>query len=377
MRRKVEVNYYAFGLKIAGISSQKVPDLNEGNIDNKNLYNDKELFDDADLNWYDYGFRNYDAQIGRFTQLDPLTWDYPELTNYQYASDEPIANVDLDGLEAVDKLAGFAGHAANQLPDVVVKSAINHGSSWGTRAWGALKGVGGLVEAGAGAAFGIATSWTGIGGVAGGAVFLHGADVASSGFTQLWTGQETKSFTEQGISKGLQAAGVSANKANTIASYTDAGISIVGSGYAAGAAARDATFVKKPPPVNIGFSGKQIQKFAQAATKNAKASKVMLGSFEGEGNAASYSVRAGKNYTYFSLDNWNDLFKSVGGNYDEMWKINKQFIDEQWNVGKDFFFSHDPNNPLTEGLQREIIELKKLGVREFKPVGENLWKAIR
>jgi hypothetical protein len=51
------------------------------------------------LGWYDYGFRSYDAQIGRFPQLDPLTDDYPELTNYQYASCEPIANVDLDGLE--------------------------------------------------------------------------------------------------------------------------------------------------------------------------------------------------------------------------------------------------------------------------------------
>ncbi|MFX8254359.1 RHS repeat-associated core domain-containing protein, partial [Acinetobacter baumannii] len=76
-----ENHYYAYGLKIAGISSKKLGDVNEGGLGNKNLYNDKELFDDADLNWYDYGFRNYDPQIGRFTQLDPLTWDYPELTN--------------------------------------------------------------------------------------------------------------------------------------------------------------------------------------------------------------------------------------------------------------------------------------------------------
>jgi RHS repeat-associated protein len=95
----VGVNYTAFGLKIAAISSRKLPDPNEGNVDNKNLYNDKELIDEADLNWYDYGFRNYDPQIGRFTQLDPLTDDYPELTPYQYAGNEPIANVDLDGLE--------------------------------------------------------------------------------------------------------------------------------------------------------------------------------------------------------------------------------------------------------------------------------------
>ena len=102
-----EDHYYAFGLKIAGISSKKLPDPNEGSIDNKNLYNDKELFDDADLDWYDYGFRNYDAQIGRFPQLDPLTDDYPELTNYQYASNEPIANVDRDGLEKLNAVADF------------------------------------------------------------------------------------------------------------------------------------------------------------------------------------------------------------------------------------------------------------------------------
>lgn len=94
-----EDHYYSFGLKIAGISSKKLPDPNEGNVDNKHLYNDKELWDDADLNWYDYGFRNYDPQIGRFPQLDPLTDDYPHYTPFQYAGNEPIANVDLDGLE--------------------------------------------------------------------------------------------------------------------------------------------------------------------------------------------------------------------------------------------------------------------------------------
>ncbi len=95
-----EDHYYAFGLKIAGISSNKLGNDNyEGYLQNKNLYNDKELIDEADLDWYDYGFRNYDAQIGRFPQLDPLTWDYPELTNYQYAGNDPIANVDVDGLE--------------------------------------------------------------------------------------------------------------------------------------------------------------------------------------------------------------------------------------------------------------------------------------
>ncbi len=90
---------YPYGLKIATLSSKKLGDSYEGTLKNNYLYNDKELFDDADLNWYDYGFRNYDPQIGRFTQLDPLTFSYPFYTPYQFAGDEPIANVDVDGLE--------------------------------------------------------------------------------------------------------------------------------------------------------------------------------------------------------------------------------------------------------------------------------------
>ena len=120
-----EEHYYAFGLKIAGISSVKLGDLNEGMLDNKNLYNDKEIFDDADLNWYDYGFRNYDAQIGRFTQLDPLTDEYPELTPYQYASDEPIANVDMDGLESYQSLTPVVVQGLSRTAPAATNAGVN------------------------------------------------------------------------------------------------------------------------------------------------------------------------------------------------------------------------------------------------------------
>ncbi len=111
-----ENHYYAYGLKIAGISSNKMPDLNELHIKNKYLYNDKELIDDADLYWYDYGFRSYDEQIGRFSQLDPLTDEYPELTPFQYASCEPIGNIDVDGLE------GTGVTAMKTLQEVIVNT---------------------------------------------------------------------------------------------------------------------------------------------------------------------------------------------------------------------------------------------------------------
>ncbi len=118
-----EDHYYAFGLKIGGISSTKLSDPNEGNINNKNLYNDKELIDEGDLNWYDYGFRNYDPQIGRFPQLDPLTDDYPELTNYQYASNEPVANIDIDGLEKGSAISSFLTTTTERTMDWFPKAA--------------------------------------------------------------------------------------------------------------------------------------------------------------------------------------------------------------------------------------------------------------
>jgi RHS repeat-associated protein len=50
--------------------------------------------------FYDYGFRVYDPRIAKFLSVDPLTKSYPMLTPYQFASNTPIAAIDLDGLEA-------------------------------------------------------------------------------------------------------------------------------------------------------------------------------------------------------------------------------------------------------------------------------------
>jgi len=50
-------------------------------------------------NEYDYGMRIYNPRIGRFLSVDPLAKKYPTLTPYQFASNSPIAGVDLDGLE--------------------------------------------------------------------------------------------------------------------------------------------------------------------------------------------------------------------------------------------------------------------------------------
>ncbi|WP_276482877.1 RHS repeat protein [Paraflavitalea pollutisoli] len=81
----------------------------------------------------DYGFRVYDPRIGKFLSVDPLTKSYPELTPYQFASNSPIAGVDLDGLEfslktlAKIKKAGEALLGATK----ATSKAFLHGTSNG------------------------------------------------------------------------------------------------------------------------------------------------------------------------------------------------------------------------------------------------------
>ena len=73
---------------------------------NRYRYNGKELHDELGLGWYDYGFRWYDPAVARFVSVDPLAESFPELTTYQYASNSPIQNIDLDGLEGLHYIEG-------------------------------------------------------------------------------------------------------------------------------------------------------------------------------------------------------------------------------------------------------------------------------
>jgi RHS repeat-associated protein len=65
------------------------------------LYNGKELQDESlggvNLDWYDYGSRFLDPQIGRWTTQDPLAEKYESWSTYQYVRNNPIMRIDPDG----------------------------------------------------------------------------------------------------------------------------------------------------------------------------------------------------------------------------------------------------------------------------------------
>lgn len=96
-----ESSYYPFGLTMAGISSKA---LAFGEPGNKYKFNDgselqnKEFADGSGLEWYATDFRGYDAQIGRFHQVDPLGELTEDWSGYSYALNSPLLYNDPLGL---------------------------------------------------------------------------------------------------------------------------------------------------------------------------------------------------------------------------------------------------------------------------------------
>jgi RHS repeat-associated protein len=86
-------NYYPFGMLQPG-RSVNVSGYRYG-FNGKE--NDNEVKGEG--NQQDYGMRVYDPRLGRFLSVDPLNKEYPWNSPYAFAENEPISNIDLDGLE--------------------------------------------------------------------------------------------------------------------------------------------------------------------------------------------------------------------------------------------------------------------------------------
>ena len=113
-------DYYPFGMAMA--------ERTYSNSEYRYGFNGKENDTDFGSHIQDYGFRLYSAAEARFLSADPLIVSeqlYPNLTPYQFASNNPITMIDLDGLEGHEHLSNwyYGGAIVNTTPEERLEKA--------------------------------------------------------------------------------------------------------------------------------------------------------------------------------------------------------------------------------------------------------------
>jgi len=88
--------YYPFGLTVTTSVSGD---------ENKFKYNGKELEDEHGLNWYHYGVRYYDPQLGRWHTMDPADEFH---SPYLYVGNNPVKYIDPDGAQVATPEFSFS-----------------------------------------------------------------------------------------------------------------------------------------------------------------------------------------------------------------------------------------------------------------------------
>ncbi|MET0089709.1 MAG: hypothetical protein ABW068_06760 [Candidatus Thiodiazotropha sp.] len=123
--------------------------------------------------------------------------------------------------ESTESVSEFASNAWQGIKSLDQEYALTQ------RGLGILKVLGGAGEAAVGAA-GIVTPEpaTTIGG---GILFVHGADVASSGLKEFWTGKPKETLTDQAVTEGAKMLGADEATAHQLGDSVDLSLSL-GSG---------------------------------------------------------------------------------------------------------------------------------------------------
>jgi RHS repeat-associated protein len=167
--------------------------------ENSGLFNGKELQTLADLHLYDYHWRQYDPQLGRWHNVDAMADKFHGLSPYNYCLNNPVMITDPDGREpitaailigaAIGALIGGGSYAV-----MTPSNQWNLGGFLKSVAIGAVSGaVSGGVTAGLGAIAPSFASWGLIGKYAGKALYA-----GFTGMTSSTAGMLTSDFLQDG-----------------------------------------------------------------------------------------------------------------------------------------------------------------------------------
>jgi RHS repeat-associated protein len=81
-------DYYPFGMQLRAYQPGDAATF---------TFTGKQLDEDGGLDWYYFGARFYDPEVGRFLGVDPLAHKYPSLNPYHYTMNNPLRYVDPNG----------------------------------------------------------------------------------------------------------------------------------------------------------------------------------------------------------------------------------------------------------------------------------------
>jgi RHS repeat-associated protein len=108
-------DYYPFGLTF---DSYQRENLTKNNY----LYNGKELQDELDLGWEDYGARMYLPEIGRWGVIDPHADKYEITSPYNYAFNNPMLFVDPTGRDNIIYIIVAGGMKASEVRSIIARA---------------------------------------------------------------------------------------------------------------------------------------------------------------------------------------------------------------------------------------------------------------
>jgi RHS repeat-associated protein len=194
----VQENHYdPWGMNLVGIEMQ-------GRPDHKFKYNGKEKQEELGLGWNDYGARFYDAQLGRWHAVDPMTDNAETWTPYNYVYDNPIKLTDPDGRWPNDPLGfptGFASAIRTNMgfgPRQSGSANFQAGQKAGDFASiliGAVETAGGIITGGGGIVLTVGTA--ALASEVSVPVTLVGAGAASHGWSTIMKGDKNFKATDE------------------------------------------------------------------------------------------------------------------------------------------------------------------------------------